>query len=289
MADLRVSICEFTTVGASFEEDLDAYRAAGAEGIGICEFKLGDDAVELERLRRSGLRATHCVPAVPSILPLPLMEGPAHPEERVEAICSSVRRLAAYDPVCVHLLTGPRGDLADAEARGIAVDGLRRIADEAERVRVVMALEPIQREFAHFWTLVSTLRDAQALILEAERPSVRLLFDTWHLWNDPGLGGDISRFHDRLAGVHVADWREDTRNTNDRALPGDGVADLPGILGALDGAGYDGWYDVEIFSDAELPDSLWKLDPGDLAARAVESLRSVWSRRMQPSLDEQRR
>jgi len=31
-------------------------------------------------LRESGLVATHCVPAVPSILPLPLLEGPAEPE-----------------------------------------------------------------------------------------------------------------------------------------------------------------------------------------------------------------
>ena len=67
-----ISICEFTTVGASFEEDLRAYASAGAAGIGICEFKLGNDRADLARLRESRLRATHCVPAVPSILPLPL-------------------------------------------------------------------------------------------------------------------------------------------------------------------------------------------------------------------------
>jgi hypothetical protein len=78
---MRVSICEFTTLPATFEEDLAAYRAAGVEGIGICEIKLGEGAAA--RLRESGLRATHCVPAVPSILPLPPIQGPAKPEERV--------------------------------------------------------------------------------------------------------------------------------------------------------------------------------------------------------------
>jgi hypothetical protein len=57
---VRLSICEFTTLGASFEEDLVAYRVAGAEGIGVCEMKLGEGASE--RLRESGLRATHCIP-----------------------------------------------------------------------------------------------------------------------------------------------------------------------------------------------------------------------------------
>ncbi len=70
-----IGICEFTTMLASFDEDLDAYAAAGVEGIGICELKLADDTADLARFRASGLRATHCVPAVPSILPLPLMEG----------------------------------------------------------------------------------------------------------------------------------------------------------------------------------------------------------------------
>ena len=104
---MRLSICEFTTLGATFEEDLAAYREAGVEGIGICEMKLGEGAAE--RLRESGLRATHCVPAVPSILPLPLMEGPEQPEERIEALCASIWRLAELEPVCVVFLTGPTG------------------------------------------------------------------------------------------------------------------------------------------------------------------------------------
>src|SRR6266487_6653094 len=89
---VRLSISQITTVTQSFADDLDAYREAGADGVGIWEMKLEDDS--LERFRASGLEAATAVPAVPSILPLPLMEGPADPAERVEAICASVRRLA---------------------------------------------------------------------------------------------------------------------------------------------------------------------------------------------------
>jgi hypothetical protein len=83
-------------------------RAAGADGIGIWEMKLEDDS--LERFRASGLGAAAVVPAVPSILPLPLMEGPEDPAERVEAICGCVRRVAPFEPECVLFLTGPGYD-----------------------------------------------------------------------------------------------------------------------------------------------------------------------------------
>ena len=60
-----VSISQITTVSQAFSDDLDAYRAAGADGIGIWEMKLSDDS--LERFHASGLAATNAVPAVPSI------------------------------------------------------------------------------------------------------------------------------------------------------------------------------------------------------------------------------
>ena len=86
---MKLSISQITTVTQSFADDLDAYRAAGADGIGIWEMKLTDDS--LEQFRASGLEAAAAVPEVPSILPLPLMEGPADPAERVEAIADRDR------------------------------------------------------------------------------------------------------------------------------------------------------------------------------------------------------
>ena len=38
----RYSISQITTVGQSFADDLDAYKDAGADGIGIWEMKLAD-------------------------------------------------------------------------------------------------------------------------------------------------------------------------------------------------------------------------------------------------------
>ncbi len=260
----RWSISQITTVAQSFADDLEAYRAAGAEGIGIWGSKLENDS--LDRYRASGLEAAAAVPAVPSILPLPLMEGPLDPGERVDAIRAGIRRLAPFEPACVLFLTGPGAD------RAAIVDGIRTIADEAERAGVRLALEPIQREFAEFWTIVSSLDAAVQLLEEADRPDVGLVYDTWHLWNQPLE--QIERHRDRIAAVHLADWREPTRNTNDRVLPGDGVIEFGPIVEALR---WDGLYDLEIFSDAELPDSLWREDPRELSRRGIEALSSVFA------------
>jgi sugar phosphate isomerase/epimerase len=176
-------------------------------------------------------------------------------------------------------LTGPAGERDPAEARRIVLEGVGRIADAGERAGVRVALEPIQREFAELWTLVTSIPETVELLEAAGRPELPIMFDTWNLWNTPTLFDDIAHHVDRFAGVHVADWRDPPRSPNDRVFAGDGVADLSAILGALDRAGYDGWYDVEIFSDAELPDSLWRLEPSESAKRARESFDRVWHQR----------
>ena len=40
---------------------------------------------------------------------------------------------------------------------------------------------------------------------------------------------------------------------------------------------WDGLFDLEIFSDAELRGSLWQEDPRDVATQGVEKLREVLS------------
>jgi sugar phosphate isomerase/epimerase len=260
---MRLSISQITTVTQTFADDLDAYRAAGADGVGIWEMKLANDS--LERFRASGLGAAAAIPAVPSILPLPLMEGPEDPAERVEAIRSGIRRLAPFEPECVLFLTGPGDDCATV------IEGIRAIADEGRAQGIRVALEPIQREFMDLWSIVGSLGEAAALVDEAGA-DVGVIYDSWHLWREPLE--EVERHRDRIRGVHLADWREPTRNTNDRVLPGEGAVEFGPILDALR---WDGFYDLEIFSDAELAGSLWQEDPRALARRGVDALRRTLS------------
>ena len=262
-----------------------AYTAAGADGIGIWELKLEDDDAALEVLEASGLGRASAVPSIPSILPLPLMEGPAHPQERVDAICASVHRLAKFAPSGIVCLTGPGDD------RETVVAGLRTIGDEAGRAGVRIGLEPINRVGGEDWTMISSLGEAVELLDDADHPALGIQFDTWHVWNTPNVLDEIARHADRFVGVHVADWRDPTRKWADRVLPGDGIAKLPRLLAALEAAGWDGFYDVEIFSDNGAfgdvwPDSLWDVPAEELARRAKESFERVWEARNRTEVDQ---
>lgn len=275
-----------STLTASFGEDLRAYRAGGADGIGVWEMKLaeGADDEALAQFEASGLDSTTAVPAVPSVLPLPFLPGPDDPRARVDAICASIHRLAPFRPSAVLCLTGPAGERDPDEARALVVDGLREIAAEADGAGVRIAVEPFQREGIENWSLINTISDAAALIDDVGTATIGIQFDMCHLWNTPDLSSEIARESHRIVGVHVNDWRDPTRGWADRVLPGDGIADVPAILGALDSVGWDGLYDLEIFSDngafgTVYSDSLWDIDPTELVRSGRERFISCWKER----------
>jgi sugar phosphate isomerase/epimerase len=279
------SISQITTFQQPFDDDLRTYRAVGAQGIGIWEIKLPDrdDAETLARVRESELTVTNCVGGVPSILPLPLLPGPDDPAERVDLFCGWIWRIAPFEPDCLVVLTGPAGDRDAGEARRLVVDALRTIGDEAAGAGVRIALEPYQRLGGEDWTIVSTLADAAALLGEADRSALGLIFDAWHLWNTP-YEDELPGVIDRVVGVHVSDYRDPTRGWLDRVLPGDGVADVPRILGAVERAGWTGPYDLEIFSDDgtfgdAFPDSLWAVPGDELARRGEAAFHASWLKR----------
>ncbi len=282
----RVSVSQITTVRSSFADDVRLYAETGLDGIGVWELKLGEDSLEL--FEQSGLESAAAVPATPSILPLPLLGGPDDPAERIDAFCASLERLAPFRPTSVVCLTGT-GDGRDADdARTVVVDGLRTIAGEAERLGVRIGLEPYQRVGGELWTIASSIPEAVELIEDAGDPqSLGIQFDVWHLWNTPTLYDDIAAEVDRLAGVHVCDYREPTRGWADRALPGEGSAHVPNILRALDAAGWDGLYDIEIFSDDgtfgnAYPDSFWAAPAEETLARARAAFERCWSMHLTP-------
>ena len=277
----KLAVCEFSTLNASFEDDLDAYAAAGFDGISICELKLvdGREGEQLQALRASGLRASAAVPGVPSILPLPKFPGPEDPAERVEAIVAGMRRLAPFEPTAFVCPTGPAGELGEDEARRVVAEGLGVLADESARLGIPVGLEAMSSFESEDWTLVTTLADAAALVDESGA-DVGLVFDTWHLWDTPGLEDEIARHGDRFVAVQVNDWRSPTRSWCDRVLPGDGVVDLVPILDAVERTGWAGYYDLEVFSDDgtfgnAFEDSLWRLPARELARRGRARLAQV--------------
>ncbi len=262
---MRLALSEISTVGASFEEDAAAYAAAGFHGIGIWEFKLpADDEANRVLLREAGLAVATCVPTVPSVLPLrlPGMEGPADLRERVEALCASMRRLAAYEPESILVITGPVGELEDSDSRDAVLGGLREIAAAAQEADVRLGLEPIHPSQHDTVSFVNSIAEAVSLLDEAGLGEVGIMADTYNLWNETPEA--LVAVAARVTGLHVADVPRDP-DRSDRVLPGEGGLHSAELVRALTAAGWDGFLDVEIFST---PDRFWALPADEAAQRA---------------------
>jgi sugar phosphate isomerase/epimerase len=287
------SIIDATTPMLSFERALDVYRRAGAHGIGTSEARIGDVQASVRDLRGSGLELTGCFLATDSILPAAAGDASpaagvarpdiATPETRLASMAASMRRLAPLEPRYFYALTGPRGRYDDETARTIVVDGLRELSAVAAELGAMMVLE-IFHETLESWSFVHTIPDAVSLLDRVDRPNVALACDVWHLGLGPEILADLRRHAGRIASLHIDDRRDPTRSVWDRVLPGDGVADLPGILGSLDDGGFDGWYELEILSDdgsveQEFPDSLWQRDPFELVSAGRAQFLAAWSAR----------
>jgi sugar phosphate isomerase/epimerase len=269
---VKRSLSTISTLNASFAEDVEVCAAAGFEAIGLWEMKLpDDDAANVALIRSHGLTVSNCVPTVPSFLQLaiPGMEGPADPDERAEAICASVRRLARYEPECVLCLSGPLGGRTADEGRSIVVDGLRRAADAAREAGVRLAFEPIHPSQYDSAGFVCTLGDALALLDDAGLDEVGIMADTYNLAREEPSA--VAAAVDRIAGLHVAD---------ELSEPAPGVRALPeadgrsaSLVETLRRAGWDGTLDVEIFST---PDGFWALPPSEAARAAHTSVSRLW-------------
>jgi sugar phosphate isomerase/epimerase len=72
-----------------------------------------------------------------------------------------------------------------------------------------------------------------------------------------------------LLAFHLCDWLVPTRDLLlDRGMMGDGVIDLPLIRRQVEAAGFDGLYEVEIFS----AENWWTRDPDDVMRVILERI-----------------
>jgi sugar phosphate isomerase/epimerase len=127
---------------------------------------------------------------------------------------------------------------------------------------VRIGLEPLHPMYAADRACINTMRHANDLC-DALGTGIGILVDVYHVWWDPHLAEEIDRAGraGRLLGFHVCDWLVPTRDfLTDRGMMGDGVIDIRKIRAAMEGAGYRGQIEVEIFSAAHW----WTRDPAEV-------------------------
>jgi sugar phosphate isomerase/epimerase len=168
----------------------------------------------------------------------------------------------------------PEGSKDLAGIRRRTKDAIAEILPVARKANVPLAIEPLhpmQVGRACVNTLEQALDMCDALEPGGARgaPGIGVAVDVYHLWWDPKLHAQIARAGKRVLGYHICDWLPATRDLfNDRGMMGDGVIDLPLIRKWVEGAGYAGFQEVEIFSDLDW----WKRDPDEVLTTCKERL-----------------
>jgi sugar phosphate isomerase/epimerase len=277
----RFSVCELGLPGTSFAEDLSLCIDLRISGLSIDQRKLDglDYKSVRDELSRHGITAAICAPKTLSVLPGPFIPGTDEdPHRRIQDICESMTTLAALEPATVFIATGPAGGLSPSEARRVVVDGVREAARAAAAAGVLFSIEPMRLAHRETWTIISGFDEAFRLIEETGE-DIKLVYDIWHFWDWPDVVPLTKKYGTNIVGVQINDYRDPTRVPADRVLPGAGIADLAALFGALDQSGYDGWYDLEIFSDFALPDSIWSREPRDWVEEGRRGFLEAWVQR----------
>jgi sugar phosphate isomerase/epimerase len=105
--------------------------------------------------------------------------------------------------------------------------------------------------YADTRSAINTLAQANDMASELNSPLVGVAVDVYHLWWDPTLEQEIKRCgkNNHLFAFHICDWNVPTNDFLwDRGLMGEGCIPVRKIRGWVEETGFDGFYEVEIFS-----------------------------------------
>lgn len=280
------ALCQLAFPDSTLSDMLRLADEVGADGVSVASRAInGIDIDELPETNgwRNG-RIALGIPEPWTILP-PLggriPPGPLDPDTRLDQIASSIRTLAPFAPESVMICTGPAGDRRTDEARAIIVEGVKALAAVARESGTRLSIEPMRESFRAVRSIVCSLPETLGLLSDIGDNSIGITFDLWHMWDSPKVHELLAECVDLFHAVQVADYRAQTRGPMDRVEAGAGIAGIARLLDELRAAGFDGWFDLEVFSDdgrfgSPYEDSLWNLPPVEFATRQMAAFCSCW-------------
>jgi sugar phosphate isomerase/epimerase len=112
-----------------------------------------------------------------------------------------------------------------------------------------LAIEPMHVGCAAEWTFLTELDESLEIMHSVASPSVRLVFDAYHLGQDRDMLRRLPDLVPLLALVQLGDARQAPRGEQNRCRLGEGTIPLKEMISAFNEAGYDGFYDVELMGE----------------------------------------
>lgn len=261
--DRRISLNELTTIRWNLQEDLDAYREWNLPAIGISWRKLQDFGVQkgVRLIRDAGLP----VSSIGWVGGFTGQNGFGLDEALLEA--KRVIRVAGQlKASTVTVVTGSQNGHIDSHALRLVTIALSELAALADCYGTTISLQPMHPIFRKNWSFLHGLDETLELLRRVNHPSLRLALGIYHLGDEQNLFEKIPSIWELIGLVQLSDRSAYPHHENDRMLPGAGALPIERIISVLESAGYDGWYETEVWSR-----DLWKLDHHDLIGLCLES------------------
>jgi len=191
--------------------------------------------------------------------------------ERMVDITAEMGGDAVAGPIYapVRYLTG-RGRTDDEWKWCVA--GLRSAAEHAEKARIVLAIEPLNRFETHFLNITE---DAIRLVKEVGHPNLKVQVDTFHAnIEEKDTAAAIRAAGPLLGHFHASE--------SDRGIPGTGQVPWKECFSALRDIGYTRWVTIESFAtgivDLCAAACIWRPiyeSADDLAVRGLAFLKAM--------------
>ena len=208
----------------------------------------------------------------------------AHRQEARDDNRRAVDEAKALDAPCLVLVVGGLPQFSRpgsasskdlASAHRMVEEEIADLLDYAQSAKMPLAIEPLHPMYAADRACVNTLSQALDICdrLDPKRDGMLgVVIDVYHTWWDHELPAQIARCgRKRLLAFHVCDWLVPTVDLLlDRGMMGDGVIDISSIRREVEAQGFDGFVEVEIFSNR-----WWERSMDEVLVTCIERFKSI--------------
>lgn len=262
----RLCIHTITTKPWSLEQAVEKYLLSGIKGVSVWRSALeGKNLQECDNLLKvSGLEVVSLVRG--GFFTGNSKKTRSHALDENKRAIEEAKSIGADMLVLVCGATPGQSLEQSREQIRIALEALIPYAEENN---IRLAIEPLHPMYADTRSAINTMRQANELAEHFNTPWLGVALDVYHVWWDPDLEQQIYQcaIHDNLYAVHLCDWKSPTVDMlNDRGIMGEGVIEIQKIIDWLKKVEYDGFYEVEIFSDY-----YWQMDQDKFLEKIIES------------------
>ena len=238
-----------TTKPWTIEECIINFASAGVKGISIWRHLLeGKDLDKIKLLLDSNRMDV-----------VSLVRGgffpSVDPKKRLSAIEDNqlaIEQASALGAPLVVLVCGAEPKQSLESSRQQIKEGITALIPLAEKRKVKLAIEPLHPMYGAEKSAILTLGQANEMCELIDSPWVGIAIDVYHLWWDNQLKNEIIRCgkNKNILAFHICDWRVNTIDfLTDRGLMGEGCIDIKKIREWIEAAGFDGYNEVEVFSE----------------------------------------